>query len=296
VTIEPEGFGPVEVDFPVEVIPEADGLVIVVSLPLEEYVVAVLAGEALGFESAESLKAMAVAVRTYAVHFDGRHSAEGVDFCDTTHCQDFRISAVDNRLRDAVEETAGEVLLYQEDPIPAYYHQDCGGRPEPAAPYLRVLEDSFCTSEDHRPWIGELSAADIGAAIGGSTGVDNVTSIEVVARTPSGRAERLEIRGSETTTIAASEFRLAAGRTLGWERIPSDLYTVRRSADRFVFEGYGAGHGLGLCQRGAAIMGRQGHSYLEILRYYYPGTTLLRLRDLPARREINEAGSEAIVR
>src|SRR5207253_7843354 len=61
---------------------------------------------------------------------------EGFDFCDTTHCQDFRVTALSTRLRKAVEATSNEVLRYDGRPIPAYYHQDCGGITEPRAPYL----------------------------------------------------------------------------------------------------------------------------------------------------------------
>ena len=71
----------------------------IVAMPLEEYVSGVLAGEAGGVRAPEALKAMAVAVRTYAVHFMGRHSQEGFDFCDTTHCQDLRVSPISRRGR-----------------------------------------------------------------------------------------------------------------------------------------------------------------------------------------------------
>jgi len=74
--------------------------------------------------------------------------------------------------------------------------------------------------------------------------------------------------------VDAETFRLAIGRTLGWNKVRSDLYEVRRSGDRILFEGYGAGHGIGLCQDGAAAMGEQGYTYREILAYYYPNTRI----------------------
>ncbi len=74
--------------------------------------------------------------------------------------------------------------------------------------------------------------------------------------------------------IGELEVRLAIGRKLGWDRIRSDLYEVRRSAKGFVFEGYGSGHGLGMCQNGAAAMGEQGFKYSEILAHYYPNSRL----------------------
>src|SRR5260370_17887053 len=99
-------------------------------LPLEEYVAAVLAGESLGFRSAQSLAAMAVAARTYAVRFQGRHHAEGFDFCDTTHCQDIHLSAITDRLRQAAELTEGELLWFQGSPAATFYSKDCGGSTE----------------------------------------------------------------------------------------------------------------------------------------------------------------------
>jgi stage II sporulation protein D len=243
-------------------------------LPLEEYVAAVLAGEATGFRSAESLKAMAVAARTYAAHFLGRHEREGFDFCDTTHCQDFRITAVNSRHHEAVNATANEVLRYDRRPIPAYYHQNCGGAPEPHAPYLRQTKDSFCLSKTMSDWSQELSAAEIERALG----LAGVYRIDVIARTSSGRAQRLQIAGAENRVIEAEAFRLAIGRNVSWAKIPSDMYDVRGEAGRFVFAGHGAGHGLGLCQEGAAAMGAAGHSYRDILAYYYPNTDLTRER------------------
>ena len=270
VTIQRGNSVTVRIPYPIEVSARNGKLVIVTELPLEDYVAAILAGESSGFRSEESLKAMAVAARTYAAHFAHRHKTEGFDFCDTTHCQDFRITAVSARLRKAVEATHNEVLRYDGQPIPAYYHQDCGGVTEPRAPYLRQMQDVFCTSRARQMWSAELTVSDLHRALAFS----EVYTIEVTERTSSGRARRLRIGGSPTRMLDAEAFRLAIGRSLGWDKVHSDLYSVRRSGDRFVFEGYGAGHGIGLCQTGAAVMGEQGYTYQDILAYYYPNTTI----------------------
>ena len=93
-TIRRGNAAPVRITYPVEVSARNGRLLIVTELPPEDYIAAILAGESAGFRSDESLKAMAVAARTYALHFAHRHGAEGFDFCDATHCQDFRITAV----------------------------------------------------------------------------------------------------------------------------------------------------------------------------------------------------------
>jgi stage II sporulation protein D (peptidoglycan lytic transglycosylase) len=273
VTIERPPAGGVHLQYPIEVDAAGRGLRIVADVPFEEYVAAVLAGEASNFRSDESLRAMAIAVRTYAAHFMARHQSEGFNFCDTTHCQDFRISGVNERFRKASTDTRGQVLLYDGQPIAAYYHQDCGGTTEAQAPYLPQLKDPFCVSNGGLRWTAGLTASDVRAAVR----LNQVSAIEVVERSPSGRVQRLRLSGTEVRVMRAEAFRLAVGRTLGWNRIRSDLYEVHRSGDRFLFDGRGAGHGIGMCQDGAAVMGEEGFSYQEILGHYYPNTHLSRL-------------------
>ncbi len=78
----------------------------VVTMPLDKYVAAVLAGESSIFRSDEALKAMSVAARTYAIRLRGRHANEGFDFCSTTHCQRVDLKAVTPRLESIAEDTA----------------------------------------------------------------------------------------------------------------------------------------------------------------------------------------------
>ena len=120
-----------------------------IEMPLEEYVAAVLAGESSSFQSDEALKAMAVAARSYGLHFRGRHASEGFDLCATTHCQRVEPGAVTPRLAAAAEQTAGEVLWYEGKPAYTCYSRNCGGVTEDAsvvwsdlaAPYLRSHPD-----------------------------------------------------------------------------------------------------------------------------------------------------------
>ena len=102
----------------------------VVEMPLEKYVAGVLAGESSVFRSDDALKAMAIAVRTYAVRLRARHAKEGFDFCATTHCQRVDLKAVTPHLEAIAEETAGEMLWFEGKPAFACYTRDCGGRSE----------------------------------------------------------------------------------------------------------------------------------------------------------------------
>ncbi len=282
--IEVPGQSALRLVYPLFIRAHHDQLLLTVALPVEDYVAGVLAGESSGFSSVESLKAMAVVARSYAGHFRGRHQAEGFDFCDTTHCQDLRLTGVTPRLQEAAQATEGELLWYEGEPAATFYHRHCGGTteagrflaPELRAPYLRQQADGFCVARESGEWQSEVSRAELQQALAMADveAPKSIDSIQVVERTPSGRALRLRLAGSGSATVSASALRLAVGRALGWDRIRSDLYDVRAAGNRFIFHGRGHGHGVGLCQVGAARMGEEGKSYREILAFYYPGTAL----------------------
>lgn len=267
---------------PTHILAKDGRLLVVTEIPLEDYTARVLAGESGNFAAMESLKAMAVAVRTFAVRNRGRHHSDGFDLCDTTHCQDLRLSAIPERLRDAVAETGGELLWYEGRPAATFYHRDCGGHTESAHeawpgerfPYLRAQPDPYCAANPNREWRAEISKADLAAALR-KEGIESPQPIETIRvnqRSASGRAGQLLLLGSRVVPVRASTLRLAVGRQLGWTLLRSDQYSVRDNGATVVFQGRGAGHGVGLCQIGAARMGEAGQGYHETLYFYFPGT------------------------
>lgn len=230
-----------------------------VDLPRERYVAGVLAGEVSVFRSDEALKAMAVAARTYAFRERGRHSADGHDFCATTHCQRLDLDAITPRLEAIAAATVGETLWRDGRPALTLYSLDCGGDP-----YCRRAGSLTWTwSAEPRRIVEALARSQLRAPA-------DLRSIEVVRRTASGRAQTLALVGTPTARISAESFRLAIGRELGWNTVRSDLYDV----GGLVFHGRGAGHGEGLCQRGADQMGVEGRGYRDILAFYYPGAAV----------------------
>ncbi len=277
---------PIRADFPIEIRADQDHLVITAYMPMEEYIAGVLAGETGNFKSEEALKAMSVAARTYAEHFGSRHALDGFDFCDTTHCQDLRLAGIDPRLRRIAESTAGEVLWYDGEPAATYYFANCGGETEDGryilgndeapAPYLKQHSDRYCIRNGGSQWSSEVSMYDLQTALtaDGINVPGKIRSVSVLNRTASGRVEFLRITGSSSVTVSGLLFRSAIGRHIGWDRLKSNWYEVSDHGDRIVFHGRGSGHGVGLCQVGAEIMGEEGHSYREILAFYYPGTHL----------------------
>jgi stage II sporulation protein D len=272
--------------YPSHIERRAGRLLVTVTMPLEEYVAAVLMAESGDFENVESQKAMAVVARTYALRFMGQHAQDGFDFCDTTHCQVFGWKGANAAVRTAVNATRGEVLRFEGKLAQAFYHQNCGGTtaaareawPAVTEAYLTSHEDRYCAARGVLKWESAIRVADLDRALraAGLTMPAGWSEIEVVSRSESGRAQRLKLSGGAdgNVPISASTFRFAVDRELGWNKIRSDLYDVRNAGEQIVFSGRGSGHGVGMCQAGAEEMARERKTYREILSFYYPGTQL----------------------
>ena len=72
--------------------------------------------------------------------------------------------------------------------------------------------------------------------------------------------------------------RISICRALGWDALPGNRYAIARAEDEIVLQGKGRGHGLGLCQQGAAAMALRGINAAQIIAHYYPNTTLAAMR------------------
>ncbi|MCZ2156481.1 MAG: SpoIID/LytB domain-containing protein [Bryobacterales bacterium] len=255
----------------------ADGeLYLEAELPREEYVKAVLSGEASGLKQPEALRAIAVAIRSFAFANSNRHKSEGFDFCDTTHCQDLRLVARRPELDHAVDNTAGEILWRNGSPVAAYYHADSGGHTEnaqalwgAAAPsWMEGRADPYSNQPKPFHWSTQLQKTEIARALGAEgLAVPAHPSVVVLTRTRSGRVARLSVGGRE---MPAADFRFAIGRQLGWGRLASDLYDILDDGEFVHFDGKGNGRGVGLSQKGAEAMARQGAGYRQILAFYFP--------------------------
>ena len=109
------------------------------------------------------------------------------------------------------------------------------------------------------------------------SGIDfgTIRDLVPVERGPSGRLKRLRIVGDRKTMVIGKE--LIIRKWLSESHLKSSAFEIRWDGDRLVLKGVGWGHGVGLCQIGAAVMGAKGFRYDEILTYYYPGATIERI-------------------
>lgn len=259
-----------------------DGLHVLLTIPSERYVMAVLQSEAGANEPTESLKALAVTARSFALTNPRRHGAEVL--CDSTLCQAMRMGDVPASIESAVQATAGETLWLGGERVPGYFTQSCGGMTEDAAvmwggghkPWLVTHADNYCLRAPS-PWHTEMSVAELSDALqaeGWKLG-HGIVGVHVAQRDASGRARTVLIGvGDEQMHLPAASLRFAVNRSLGWNRLRSDWYEVNVQGGRVVFDGKGYGHGVGLCQGGATEMAKEGKNYREILAFYFPSASV----------------------
>ena len=276
-----------------------DGRGRVREMPVEQYVLASVLTEIAptGADRAAArrvFEVQAIVARTYATANLGRHASQGFDLCDSTHCQlvdTGRLSTSPWRdvARDAVNATAAVVLTYQGRPIQAVFHADCGGHTSAAdavwagtpVAYLTGRPDDLPRGARHQVWTVAATGRQLAEAVarhGGPSPGDDVSRVDVLERDGAGRVVRLTLQGTRQVTLRGAEFRTALSAALGPRGLRSTLFTVSRAGGRFVFEGRGFGHGVGLCQAGALARARAGQSPRDILAFYYPGAVLTRSR------------------
>ena len=138
----------------------------------------------------------------------------------------------------------------------------------------RILPGFDQETVDFYRWRVEYSPDEIAELIKTRVGVNlgRITDIQPIDRGPSSRIYRLRITGDKDYLVIGKELEIR--RALSRTHLYSSAFVVDKEAERFVLRGAGWGHGVGLCQIGAAVMADLGKTYRQILEHYYPGTTV----------------------
>ena len=217
---------------------------------------------------------------------------------------------------EAMKATRGEVLVSGGEICDARFSKCCGGQTEeyqycwenqPKA-YLTSVSDPFCNTRDAKvirqvlndydqatadfyEWTVEYSQEELSALVAERLKMDFGGIVDLVGdeRGKSGRISRLRIVGRNRTFTVGKELEIR--RTLSHSHLLSSNFTVERldsegrvlppdSAQlpaRFVLHGHGWGHGVGLCQIGAAVMGEKGYGYRDILMHYFQNSEIQKI-------------------
>lgn len=125
-------------------------------------------------------------------------------------------------------------------------------------------------------WKVEYTVEQVSDIFRRKSGLDigDIVDLRPIKRGPSGRIYELEIQGTKQTVTIGKELEIR--RTLSESHLFSSAFVVEKTSQGFILHGAGWGHGVGLCQIGAAVMAAKGYTYREILHHYYPHTTLSR--------------------
>jgi SpoIID/LytB domain protein len=138
----------------------------------------------------------------------------------------------------------------------------------------RVLPEFDQETRDFYRWRVAYDAEELADIIESRLGVKlgPIRSMQPIARGSSGRIFRLKINGQRDYVIVGKELEIR--RALSRTHLYSSAFVVDEESGRLVLRGAGWGHGVGLCQIGAAVMANQGKTYTEILQHYYRGTSV----------------------
>ena len=329
-------------------------------LPVETYLTSVISSEMRATSSLELLKAHAVISRSWLlaqmeqrkaennnvekqpsffktneeiVRWYDREDHKRFDVCADDHCQRYQgiTKAANKHVVEAIQQTAGELLIRHGEICDARYSKCCGGAVEEfqycweniKKPYLQALPDTlpdstplpdltdeavarqwilsspdaFCNTTDQKVlsqvlndfdqettdfyrWSQTYSQAELKQLLEEKLEVQFGDIIDLVplSRGKSGRIYRLKIVGKERTLIIGKELEIR--RALSKSHLYSSAFIVEKAdikdgvPQKFIIKGAGWGHGVGLCQIGAAMMGKQGYRYEEILLHYYKGAEI----------------------
>lgn len=273
----------------------------IVTIPFEDYVLGTALSEVSPVnESPETVATIfqlqVVIARTYAASQLGKHRKEGFDLCDSTHCQIYEPARIGTSrftpaARQAISLTRGQVLAFSLRPTQALFHADCGGHTAAAqviwggraVPYLPGTRDDVPETA-HRTWNFETSAEQLRTALNRDplTAVGaRLDELRVVSRDPSGRASMVEVRGDRTHQVRGEQLRAILNATFGARALMSARFSVAHGRESYRFDGTGFGHGVGLCQVGAAARARRGETLEGILAAYFPGARLMVTRPSP---------------
>ncbi|MBQ8811194.1 MAG: DUF4922 domain-containing protein [Bacteroidales bacterium] len=232
------------------------------------------------------------------------------DVCADDHCQRYQgLARVTGKtVRKVIDSTWGQVLIYDGELCDARFSKCCGGRmerfstcwededhaylqPLPDSPYHSERDDCFCNTQDSGilsqvlngydqetvdfyRWEVEYPNEYLSALVERKSGVrlGRIISIDPIERGESGRISKLRIKGEDKILIVGKELEIR--RILSETHLKSSAFEAEMNGDRIILRGKGWGHGVGLCQIGAAVMSSKGYDYRQILEHYYPGTLI----------------------
>lgn len=235
------------------------------------------------------------------IRWYGCDSHQHFDVCADDHCQRYQGIARQSSpsAAAAVHATRGMVLEYDGTICDARFSKCCGGVTElfescwenVQHPYLIAQADPYCNTQDKRllsrilnsydqetshfyRWTVSYTDSELAELIQRKSGIDfgRIIDLLPLSRSLSGRIVLLKIVGEKRSVVVGKELEIR--KWLSESHLYSSAFEVEKISGGFRLHGKGWGHGVGLCQIGAAVMADEGKTFQEILQFYYPGSKL----------------------
>lgn len=247
----------------------------------------------------QALMAQAVCARTYAVCQIQENSLEkyGVDVDDSVNYQVYNNFGADKRTNKAVQDTKGQILCQNGEPITAYYFSTSAGRTstdeiwgaDRSAAYLKSVECDFDQNMPWSSWSVEIPWETLEKRSGNLEGSGEFIGLQVIKKNISGAVTGMEIVTENKSIQLEGEYEIRqflspAGCLItekdgsivnGSNLLPSAYFELNVKSGKAVqIQGKGYGHGVGMSQNGANEMAREGYGWQEILNYFFKDITL----------------------
>lgn len=338
-----------------QLVARSDGTIVVINqIPLEKYLASVISSEMSATAPMEFLKAQAITSRSWLAAMLSRkqqHSTLGIpsersfqiereliirwydredhnifDVCADDHCQRYQgvSKIISGAVQQAIDETRGLFLVYNNQICDARFHKACGGLTEQyrnaweerEVSYLSTVpcstsELSLTSEQEAEEWILSFPAVycnpteknilkqilpsfdqetadffrwkveyvqqELSELIYKKSGIDfgEIQDLIPIQRGSSGRIVKLKIVGSKNTLVVGKELEIR--KWLSPSHLYSSAFIVKKESGKFILRGAGWGHGVGLCQIGAAVMATKGWKAEDILRHYFKNAELKKL-------------------
>ena len=261
---------------------------VIKEIDMEHYLMGVLVGEMYADWPLATLMAQAVASRTYALYRMEHPTDAEFDVTANVDDQVFdRTQPPHSSVVEAVKQTRGEVLLFNGEVIPAFFHSCSGGYLEKpsrvwrwAKPYDFLGAKADPHAEDCKDWSWEytVSRRELSKTLR-RWGYQLPEGWFIQLSTYPG-SPRVRDVSFVSPLLPVSPVRLSGARfrrLMGFSDVKSTLFSVDEEKKSVTFKGRGFGHGVGMSQWGARGLALTGASYEDILKYYYPQTILTKV-------------------
>jgi len=221
---------------------ENGSLSVINDIELDKYLYSVVGSEVNPTWHMEALKAQAVAARNYALITMGKHDTEGFHLCSTTHCQVYKGYVKEHeRTNQAVEETKGKLLYYEDKLASTFYHSSSGGHTENSeniwndiVPYIRGVEDPYSLGSPNDNWILELNKAEIKKKLEeNNMNIGDIIDINIIETSEYGRVKKIDFIGTKNKiTLEKEKVRYL----FGTSNLKSIWYSIKTDSDINIYD------------------------------------------------------------